>query len=133
MASFQGKPGTRRVKPISIILKQEMTGGGSGIIWTICKSFAPRSRQTTTPAPHHQFFTGEMPFLMPNQQRQSTRQQDVDLLVCQHQLQSSRMWTLLNKLLQFIHSQSQLQKLLIYVCVHMTVHNYCTQYSTEQF
>jgi len=37
---------------------------GSGISLTTCKSFAPRSRQTTTPVPHH--------FLMPNQQRQST-------------------------------------------------------------
>jgi len=37
----------------------------------ICKS-APRSRQITTPAPHHSVFTGRMPFLPPNQQRQST-------------------------------------------------------------
>jgi len=44
---------------------------GSGISWAICKS-APCSRQTTTPAPHHSFFTGRMPFLPPNQQRQST-------------------------------------------------------------
>ena len=44
---------------------------GSGISWAICKS-APRSRQITTPAPHHSFFTGRMPFLPPNQQRQST-------------------------------------------------------------
>ena len=44
---------------------------GSGISWAICKS-APRSRQTTTPAPHHSVFTGHMPFLSPNQQRQST-------------------------------------------------------------
>jgi len=46
--------------------------GGSGISWTICKSFAPRSRQLTTPVPHHSVFTGQMPFLPPNQQRQST-------------------------------------------------------------
>ena len=45
--------------------------GGSGISWTICKS-APSSRQITTPAPHHSVFTGRMPFLPPNQQRQST-------------------------------------------------------------
>jgi len=45
--------------------------GGSGISWTICKS-APSSRQLTTPAPHHSVFTGRMPFLSPNQQRQST-------------------------------------------------------------
>ena len=44
---------------------------GSGISWAICKS-APRSRQITTPTPHHSVFTGRMPFLPPNQQRQST-------------------------------------------------------------
>jgi len=33
---------------------------------------AHRSRQITMPAPHHSFFTGQMPFLPPNQQRQST-------------------------------------------------------------
>jgi len=30
--------------------------GGSGIRWTICKSFAIHSRQITTPAPHHLIF-----------------------------------------------------------------------------
>ena len=44
---------------------------GSGISWAICKS-ASRSRQITTPAPTAQFFTGQMPFLLPNQQCQST-------------------------------------------------------------
>jgi len=43
----------------------------SGISWAICKS-AHCSRQITTPAPHHSVFTGRMPFLPPNQQRQST-------------------------------------------------------------
>ena len=74
-ALFPGLPGwavTRKVKPIWILLKQE-TVSGSGISWAICKS-APRSRQKTTPTPHHskKFFTGRMPFLPPNQQRQST-------------------------------------------------------------
>ena len=32
-----------------------MTVSGSGISWAICKS-APRSRQITTPAPHHSVF-----------------------------------------------------------------------------
>ena len=50
--------GTRKVKPIWILLKQERVSG-SGISWAICKS-APRSRQMTTPAPHHCFFTGRM-------------------------------------------------------------------------
>ena len=65
-----GWAGTRKVKPIWILLKQE-TVSGSGISWAICKS-APCSRQITMPAPHHSFFTGRMPFLPPNQQRQST-------------------------------------------------------------
>jgi len=34
----------------------ERQWGGSGISWTICKSFAPRSRQMTTPAPQHLIF-----------------------------------------------------------------------------
>jgi len=46
--------GTRKVKPIWILLKQESVSG-SGISWAICKS-APRSRQTTMPAPHHSVF-----------------------------------------------------------------------------
>jgi len=45
---------TRKVKPIRILLKQE-TVSGSGIRWAIYKS-APRSRQITTPAPHHSVF-----------------------------------------------------------------------------
>ena len=51
-------------------MKQE-TVGGSGISLAICK-FAPRFRQITTPAPHHSVFTGQMPFLPPNQQRKNT-------------------------------------------------------------
>jgi len=68
-----GLPGwasTRKKKTIGILLKQE-TVSGSGIRWAICKS-APRSSQITMPAPHHSYFTGRMPFLPPNQQRQST-------------------------------------------------------------
>ena len=51
-----GWAGTRKVKPIWILLKQEtVSGSGSGISWAICKS-APRSRQITTPAPHDSVF-----------------------------------------------------------------------------
>jgi len=50
---------------------EQETVSGSGISWDICKS-APRSRQITTPVPHHSVFTGRMPFLPTNQQRQST-------------------------------------------------------------
>ena len=45
---------------------------GSGIGWTTRKQSAPRSRQMTTPTPHHSIFTGRMLFLMTNQHRQST-------------------------------------------------------------
>jgi len=51
-------------------LEQEIVSG-SGISWVICKS-APRPRQITMPASHHTIFTGQMPFLPPNQQCQST-------------------------------------------------------------
>ena len=57
MAIFPGLPGragTRKVKPIWILLKQE-TVSGSGISRAICKS-APRSRQITMPVPHHSSF-----------------------------------------------------------------------------
>ena len=75
---LSGWAGTRKVKPIWILLKQE-TVSGSGISWAICK-FAPRSRQITTPATHHSvFFTGRMPFLPPNQQCQSTEGNYCDL------------------------------------------------------
>ena len=42
-------------KPFWILLEQEMMGC-SGISGTDCKSFAPRSRQIATPAPHHSIF-----------------------------------------------------------------------------
>jgi len=46
--------GTRKVKPIWILLKQERVSD-SGISWVIRK-LEPRSRQTTMPAPHHSVF-----------------------------------------------------------------------------
>ena len=67
-AFFPGLPGsagTRKVKPIWILLKQK-TVSGSGISWDICKSDNHASTQQLS------FFTGRMPFLPPNQQRQST-------------------------------------------------------------
>ena len=56
-ALFPGLPGwagTRKVRPIWILLKQE-TVSSSGISWAICKS-APHYRQITMPAPHHSVF-----------------------------------------------------------------------------
>jgi len=49
-----GWAGTRKEKPIWILLKQERVSG-SGISWAICKS-APRFRQIITPTPHHSVF-----------------------------------------------------------------------------
>ena len=46
--------GTRKVKPMWILLKQQ-TVSGSGISWAICKS-APRSSQETMPVPHHSVY-----------------------------------------------------------------------------
>jgi len=65
-----GWTSTRKVKPVWILLKQE-TVSGNGISWAICKS-ALCSRHATTPAPITQLFTGQMLFLLPNQQHQST-------------------------------------------------------------
>jgi len=71
---FPGLPGwacTRKVKPVWISLKQE-TVSGSGISWAVCKS-APRSRQITTPAPHHSVFyrPDALPAAQPTASRQS--------------------------------------------------------------
>ena len=62
---LHGWDGTRNVKPIWILLKQE-TVSGSGISWAICKS-APCSRQITTPAPHRSVFyrPGALPVTQP--------------------------------------------------------------------
>ena len=51
---LSGTPGTRKIKPVWILLKQE-TVSGSGMSWAVCKS-APCSRQITMPAPHHSVF-----------------------------------------------------------------------------
>jgi len=64
---------TRKVKTNLDLLEQEIVSG-SGICWAICKS-APHSRQPCQ-HPTTQFFTGRMPLLPPNQQRQSTEGND---------------------------------------------------------
>jgi len=58
-----------KVKSNLDLLEQEIVSG-SGISWAICKS-ASHPRQITTSAPTTEFFTGRMPFLPPDQQRQS--------------------------------------------------------------
>jgi len=51
---YPGWAGTRKVKPVRILLEQE-TVSGNGISWAICK-FASRSKQITMPAPYHSVF-----------------------------------------------------------------------------
>jgi len=58
-----------KVKTSLDLLEQEIVSG-SGICWAICKS-APHPGQPRQ-YPTIQFFTNRMPFLPPNQQRQST-------------------------------------------------------------
>ena len=59
--AFSGpSSGTTRVSryqkgKTNLDLPKQETVSGSGISWAICKS-APRSRQITTPAPHHSVF-----------------------------------------------------------------------------
>jgi len=53
------------------LLEQEKVSA-SGISWTTCKS-APRPREITMPASYYSVFTGRLPFLPPNQQRQSIK------------------------------------------------------------
>ena len=65
---------TKKVKTNLDLLEQEIVSG-SGISWAICKS-APHPRQPRQ-HPTTQFFTGRMPFLTPNQQRQSTEGKSV--------------------------------------------------------
>ena len=91
MAPCPGLPrwaGTRKVKTIWILLKQE-TVSGSGISCAICKS-APRSRQITMPVPHRSVFRDRMPFLPPNQQCQST--EGITMTIMTKLVTSSRAW-----------------------------------------
>jgi len=53
------------------LLEQQIVSG-TGISWAIWKS-ATSPRQITTPASHHLIFTGQVPFLPPNQQCKSTK------------------------------------------------------------
>ena len=70
-ALFPGLPGwagTREVKPIWILLKQEWQWHQLGHM-QVCTSLQADNHASTSPL---SFFTGRMPFLSPNQQRQST-------------------------------------------------------------
>jgi len=71
MALFQGLSGwagTRKVKPIWVLLKQELQWHQLGHM-QVCTSLQTDNHTSTQPL---KFFTGWMPFLPPNQQCQST-------------------------------------------------------------
>ena len=88
-ALFPGLPGwagTRKVKPIWILLKQE-TVNGSGISWATCKS-APHSRQITMPAHQQSVFyrSDALPAAQPRASkhwRQVQKQRHRDKIQCQ--------------------------------------------------
>jgi len=87
--TLPGWAGTRKVKPIWILLKQE-TVSGSGISWAICKS-AHRSRQITTPTPHHSvsYRPDALPVAQPTVSkhwRNTYSQQTADISVCYQHL-----------------------------------------------
>ena len=73
----------QKVKPIWILLKQEIVSC-SGIRWAICKS-APRSRQTTMPAPHRSVFY--RPDALPDAQPTASK----------HRKQKTLYWKWINK------------------------------------
>jgi len=62
-----GWAGTRKIKPIWILLKQETVSGS--VHMQVCTSLQTDNHASTPPLI---FFTGRMPFLPPNQQCQST-------------------------------------------------------------
>jgi len=70
-----GQAGTRKVNDSGFNWIKRWWSG-IGIIWTICKSFAPRCSQITMPVPHYSVFTGCIPLLPPNQHHQSTEGQN---------------------------------------------------------
>ena len=79
--------GTTQVSQYQKRKTKQETVSGSGISWAICQS-APCSRQITMPTPHHSVFTGRMPFLPPNQQRQSTEGTNLLLQLTQYTTQT---------------------------------------------
>ena len=65
-------------KPSWILLQQEMMGWQWHQLDHMQITFAPSSRQITTPVPQHSVFTGRMPSLPPNRQRQSTEEKSIN-------------------------------------------------------
>ena len=66
----------QEVKTNLDLLKQE-TVNGSGISWAIC--YCTLTQTQPYQHPTTRLFTGQMPFMLPNQQHQSTEGRDANL------------------------------------------------------
>jgi len=103
---------TRKGKTNLDLLQQEIVSG-SGICWPICKS-APHRRQPCQ-HPTTQFFTGRMPFLTPNQQRQSTE----CIISSIRQLYSKTVWELGHDFMSEHHVLYKNTTATPYKCCHL--------------
>ena len=90
---------------------------------------APCSRQTTTPAPHHSVFTGRMPLLPPNQQRQSTEGKFLitPTLLTRGNLILPRASTHLNPALLYTLHRDDMSTIMFQPCLAMMFRE-CTKY-----
>jgi len=82
---YRGEPAPERnyqEGKTNLDLLEEEKVSGNGISWAICKS-APSPRHITMPSSHNSVFTGRMPFLPPNQQRQSTEGKTNKFIIAQ--------------------------------------------------
>ena len=132
-ALFPGLPGwagTRKVKPIWLLLKQE-TVGGSGISWAICKS-ASRSRQITRPAPHHSVFyrPDALPATQPTASKHwSHKSQDYcdqnSILSRCHREQGVAAQTMNDFVLDFLHLLAHLRQQFVLQRVQISARVWC--------
>jgi len=68
-------------------LQEQEIVSGSTICWAICKSdLTPDRRYQQASTPPLKFFTDRMPFLPPNQQRQSTEGKPIWILTKQEMM-----------------------------------------------
>ena len=77
-----GSDGTRKVNHSGFYWSKRWWGG-SGISWTICKSFAPHSRQKTKPVPHH--FSFYRPDAVPAAQPTASKHWRQVILLCTYE------------------------------------------------
>jgi len=67
----------------------------------------------TTPVPHHSVFTGRMPFLAPNQQRQST--EGTTLQLKNFEISQVSIGTCFDIICQWLHRRYQQEKTMLFV------------------